>query len=240
MLRPLSTLLLCLLTAPLWAQDESLTDEFARMSAKERTRIAKKEVQEAEQDARYQEVMEQAETLFREQRYEEALELYQEARTLRPYNVYPKVKIQDLKVLIRQRDAAPGSEDRGPEKGTTGPPPAPSPVAGEERSAPTGTPATPVVVARTVPTTPPEHPPTRNIGSMERTPPAVRNEPVAPPVEGERIFREGRAVVVERVVVEEGRPLVWRKVFQPWGEVVHFRDGVAVPQRAWVEAFGPE
>ena len=54
--------------------DTSLTKEFADLSAKERNRIAKKEQSEAENDVAYQAVMNTAEALFREKRFEESLD----------------------------------------------------------------------------------------------------------------------------------------------------------------------
>ena len=48
--------------------------------------------------------MKQADAAFRAGRYEDALAAFHEARSIRPYNVYPKVKIQDLQALIKKQD----------------------------------------------------------------------------------------------------------------------------------------
>ena len=91
---------------PLLAQqdDKSLTDGFSKLSAKERTRIAEQENRDAEADTAYQRLMRQADLAFRQARYQDALGAFEEARARRPYNVYPKVKIQDLRALIRKKE----------------------------------------------------------------------------------------------------------------------------------------
>ena len=75
-------------------EDSSLTREFGHLSAKERARIAKQEVEDAAKDTRFQEAMVQAEALFQQKKYDDALAGYQGARALRPLNVYPTVKIR--------------------------------------------------------------------------------------------------------------------------------------------------
>ena len=101
----------CLLLAPGWtvpcvAQggDGSLTGDFKKLSPKERSKIAARETHEAAADSGYQDIMKQADAAFRAGRYEDALAAFHEARSIRPYNVYPKVKIQDLQALIKKQD----------------------------------------------------------------------------------------------------------------------------------------
>ena len=122
-------LLMLLRSSLLPAQrDSSLTSEFARMSAKERARIAREEGALAETDTAFQAAMRAGEEHFRAARYHEALDRYQRARNLRPHNVHPKVKIQDLQALLaRQGDGAwePGVEkpsstpEQAPQRGAT-------------------------------------------------------------------------------------------------------------------------
>jgi hypothetical protein len=92
------------------AQKQSLTTEFAGLSAKERTRLAKQEQEEAALDVEYQHLMEVADEFFRTRSYEQALVIYQTARKRRPLNVNPKVKIEDLMALLAQQK--PDSHDR--------------------------------------------------------------------------------------------------------------------------------
>lgn len=86
------------------AQNSSLTKDFAKLSAKERTKLAKQEIENAAKDARFIELMSNAESAFRARDYDEALGIYKEARHRRPLNVNPKVKIEDLEALIAQQN----------------------------------------------------------------------------------------------------------------------------------------
>ena len=241
-----SSLLFLLLLAAggLFAQDTSLTRDFARLNAKERARIAKQEQEGAATDAHYQQVMAQAEKAFQDQRFEDALQLFKEARAVRPYNVYPKVKIQDLQALLDKRAAAEAELERnvgpGPERPTgieAPPPPADTvPKAGTNALPETGGPA-PVVA--------PEQKPIavrtqREEIPVRPAPPSHAARPGDLPVDGveERVLREGRAVVLERRVTTGGHTEVYRRVSHPWGDVVHFKDGQPIPVRVWTETFG--
>ena len=97
------SLLIAMLTASGQKGDSSLTKDFPKLSSKERSRIAAKEVEESKKDDAYQLAMLNAERSFQQGRYEEALVFYESARALRPYNVYPKVKIEDLHALINKQ-----------------------------------------------------------------------------------------------------------------------------------------
>lgn len=263
----ISILISFVLTAalPLQAQsDSSLTREFERLDAKERARIAKQEQEAALTDTRFQEVMSAAEGLFRQQRYDEALLKYQEARGIRPYNVYPKVKIQDLQALIAKRNA-----EEAQAQALTQPPdpltvPAPAPpmllTVATSEAPPEVNGASSANVAAAVETTPSE--PARAVPKAV-APVSVRPKPAAPrttsasspaPASGpsqateakksgsmdgsqERTYVEGRAIVLERTLVSAGRSEVFRKVTHPWGQIVHFRDGIAISEREWKERF---
>lgn len=101
------------LIASIAAQDtaESLTDEFSRLSAKARTRLAKKEAAEATADVQFQNLMLGADSLFQIGEYYTSLDVYEQARTRRPLNVHPKVKIQDLQALIESEEGMNGELD---------------------------------------------------------------------------------------------------------------------------------
>jgi hypothetical protein len=201
---------------PIAAQrDSSLTRDFAKLSAKERSRIAREEQDAAAADAQFQSVMAEAEALFAQQRYEAALARYQEARRLRPYNVFPKVKIQDLEALIARQAKE--------QAGTVDPldPPKPDPPAR--------------LVAQPEPAL---AAPSREPVPAPKAEP-LRAEPAPNPSDWqERSWLEGRAVVLERVRTVEGHTETYRRVSHPWGQVVHFREGLAITEREWLEAFG--
>jgi len=235
-----STLLLSL--AGRAQPDSSLTPEFAGLSAKERARLAKKEVEEAAQDSRFQGVMAEAESFFKQQRYDESLAAFKQARSLRPLNVYPKVKIQDLQALIAKRDAA-ALEQKAQQKQeaeqSADPP--------EERSA--GTVAQQEAEAQVEAESPLKQPAKVQVDEVKRREPVALRKISAPAPEQamkgpdgmvESTFVEGRAIVLERRVVRSGVESVYRKVSHPWGQVVHFRDGVAISERQWADAFGAQ
>jgi len=213
------------------AQGQGLEGDFSTLSAKERSRIAKAEEDGASKDAQYQATMARAEELFREQRFDEALEQFLAARDLRPYNVYPRVKIQDLQALIAKRDAANAAQQEVPGS------PVEQPTPQQESIKPGPAPSPPDVAPRKPEERPSQH---GTVPAVERTKPAtsVSDTPSAPPADGERIYKEGRAVVVERSTKVEGKVAVFRKVTHPWGEVMYFKDGAAIPERVWTEVFG--
>ena len=206
-------------------QEEGLVRDFEKLSAKERARIAKEEQEAAAKDIGYQSVMTEAEELFRAQRFEASMAKFKEARALRPYNVYPKVKIQDLEALIAKRDAeaamVPSEKvEQPPDKmGST----APAKAVSEAATAP----VTPQIVE--VEPLPVVAPPKKVV------PRPVVREQDRPMEEGERIYKEGRSIVVERHVELDGRIVVFRKVSHPWGAVDHFRDGGPIPAHAYDE-----
>lgn len=242
-----TALIAWVLAASAMAQPDDLARDFEKLSAKERARIAKEEQEAARNDVGYQALMAQAEQLFQQSRYEEAVARYEEARVLRPYNVYPKVKIQDLQALIAKRDAA--KAEAPPPQAPEPDPPTPTdpkPAVEVPAQAPSrlviGAPAVqpaPEPISRPLPKTVP-----RPSTTPAASPAAVQERPspkvplVAPPelVEGERVYKEGRAVVMERSIAQEGHIVVYRKVTHPWGEVNHFKDGIAVPARVYEQA----
>jgi len=242
------------------AQDRgSLTAEFARMSAKERARIAAKETDEAAKDAAFQAVMARAEQAFREGRYDDALHGYEEARVMRPYNVYPKVKIEDLRVLIAKRAAAidtvpPAREDLPPAPHPVEEPPVPAVLnpgqeqlpdpSGPEKpriAAPVPEPVidvpVPVQIHLPEPTKEPPAPRPSAEPAPRNTSPDVIPQPM-PVADGmvERMYREGKAFVLERTITENGHSVVYKRVRHPYA-TFYFEDGQAVDERVWNARF---
>ena len=213
----------------------SLTDEFEGMSAKQRTQVAKQEQEDAANDPVFQKLMQEADSLARSRSYEAALDRYREARRQRPYNVRPKVRIQDLEDLIakaalEQADepipAVPEAIHVPDDVGS------PIPVEPEPRPE----------VMPVVDKAPESRPaPVRVVPA--RSEPAVRPaaaEP-APVLENglhERTLREGQAIVIERTVVMDGNTTIYRKVKHPWGAIYYFKDGEPVSERIWTESSG--
>ena len=211
----------------------SLTEQFPNMSAKERSRIAAKESEEADKDASYQDVMRSAELSFQEGRYEEAIQRYEEARAMRPYNVYPKVKIEDLRALMARQTAKPDTA-----------------VVVEEHALDPD-PATPAGAAVPDPV-PPTQPPveelvhTKDLDPETILEPAVEQGSVPDPVPAavkaadgviEQRYREGQAFVIERAVTVEGRLVKYKRVYHPYGQTFYFEDGLSVDERVWKARF---
>lgn len=229
--------------------DDSLTPDFAGKSAKERSRIAAKEEAEARADREFQQLMEEAERLFRAGDYDASLERFKEARSVRPYNVYPKVKIQDLQALIAKRDAARAEEPAQPLVPATK---VEQPNGAEAVTAPISAPAQ--VAPEAMPAPPPPRDEDRRPVQVAPKPLAVepRNRPV--PAEQphradvakrtlpdqpctERMFREGTFLITERSCTGPEGTDVYRRVLPRWGVPTHFLNGAAIPERMWHEAF---
>ena len=190
-------------------------------AAQLRARIAAKEADESKQDQAYQDIMQQAERSFQEGRYEVALSQYEKARALRPFNVFPKVKIEDLRALIAGKQ-----------------PPVPEPEVVEEHPVDhedTGSGALRVVE-------PPPAPPTPKVQEPVERVEAPREVEAMPKVKKadmhlERRYKEGHAFVIERVVTLDGRVVVYKRVYHQWGQVYYFEDGVSVDERVWKARF---
>lgn len=226
----IAVLVMASATAQAQAQaDSSLTREFGKLSAKERARIAKQEVEDAAKDERYQGVMAEAEGLFKDQRYDDALARFQEARRLRPLNVYPKVKIQDLQALIAKREE---SRTATAEERPSGLQERREPVDKEKAPDPVVLVEDQVRPAASAPERKRAVPP-----EVKPRPQPEMEEPMATEGMRERTFTEGRAIVLERELVRGGRMEVYRKVTHPWGQIVYFRDGATISERHWNEVF---
>lgn len=235
------------------AQENGLTSEFSRLSAKERTRLAREESEAALRDTAFQATMARAEGHFQARRYEAAMADYEHARAIRPLNVYPPVKIGDLRVLIAKRDAAieQARADSSARAATSAavrvqehaPPPA-SPA--EQAPVRTASPAPPDTAGQgrsvTAPKASAAPPPAR---PAPRTPVSVIPKEQAPaaavarePGIHEEQFKEGNAIVLQRTVTTPTEVHVYRKVTHPWGRTFHFLDGLPVDERAWTDRFG--
>ena len=211
----------------------SLTDDFEGMSAKQRSQVAKQEQEDAANDLVFQKLMHDADSLARSRSYEAALDRYRQARRQRPYNVRPKVRIQDLEDLIAKAAVEQAAEPVPPvpEVSLDVPEEVPAPMPVEQEPRPEVTPVTEAPGSRPVP---------------ERVVPAG-SEPAVRPAAAEptrvlenglheRTLREGQAIVIERTVVMDGNTTIYRKVKHPWGAIYYFKDGEPVSERIWTES----
>ncbi|MFT3885217.1 MAG: hypothetical protein QM724_07245 [Flavobacteriales bacterium] len=216
------------------AQDDpSLTKDFPHLSPKERSRIAARETAEAQEDQVYQAVMHEAEQAFQEGRYEDALAGYGKARVQRPYNIYPKVKIQDLQALLKRRaeeqaTAPPGEGEAVTEEPVPIAPPQPPPSPVAARPAGDGK-------ATKAPSEDAPSPAPQRQAQAAARPTEARTAP--PAGMEERCYRDGQAFVIERTIAVDGRRVVYKRVAHPHGQVFFFEDGISVSERVWNERF---
>lgn len=249
----LSMALVLQTTASAQSGEVVLTEEFSRLSAKERSRIAREEQDNAKLDHVYQGLMSSAESLFQLERYEEALVKYQEARALRPLNVYPPVKIQDIQALIQERDRKAAVMAREVNSPVEAPRPAMPEEAPEVVSPPppvvmaTGevpVPASVVVVpveepmrgstseGSVPPARPPREPEPAGVGPTDMV------TQVLPDGVRETRYMLGSSQVIEREVVAADRRVLYKRVAHHWGAIYYFQDGQPVDERVWRARFG--
>lgn len=75
--------------------------DFSELSAKQRIKIAEEEQVQAATDHTFQQEMELGHELFKQKHYLKAIRAYEQAQKKRPYNVYPKVKITDIELSMK-------------------------------------------------------------------------------------------------------------------------------------------
>ena len=218
----------------------SLSAEFEKMSPKERARVAREEQAASSSDPAYLAAMAQGETNFRNGDLDAAMVNYEDARRLRPLNVYPKVKIEDLRVLIRKREEELlAAKDSAPD-----PPRTPEPVVVIADERPIGK-----TEAATIKVVPVEQPasqmakrvdPVAKPKTTEIREAGPANTPVQKLPDGstENRYKQGNAEVTQITVTNNGRTTVYKRVAHKWGQVYWFQDGQAIDGRVWVERFG--
>ncbi|MEO8067643.1 MAG: hypothetical protein ABI599_08135 [Flavobacteriales bacterium] len=235
--KPSIALALLLAIAAPAQEDASLTKEFAGMSAKERSNLAKQELKEADHDEVFLGLMAQAETAFKAGHFEEARQHYADARARRPLNVYPKVKLEDLDAMIAKRAAEEAAKAIVVE----------APVVVPVAIAAPDTLRAPAIQHNAAPTpvVPPvaeEKAPAKKHVESPPAPPeekkTIADPAPVPLAEGERTYMEGNAKVLEITVSELKHLVVYKKVQHPWGQVYYFKDGESIAQRVWHERFG--
>jgi hypothetical protein len=200
-------------------------------------------------DPVFQALMSEAEQLFQQKNYDDALAVFKQARQARPYNVHPKVKIHDLEVLIKARNEAPSARASGNDPMIAAaiptPPVEPLSLPQMERTATKpdvvteAENRTPITERKPLPVQPRETPPNSERSGTSPGHVAASPAPAHPSLQrGERIYKEAGAVVIERTFEEDGRLVTYRKVIPPWGPPVHFKDGTPITIHGWEEVFG--
>lgn len=226
---------------PLTAQPD-----FSNLSSRQRIAIAEKEQVEAATDTQFQEYMDKGHDLFKDKHYLKAIRSYEKAQDQRPYNVYPKVKITDIELSMKDTlEILRAAEQKDLES--------------QERQKADPSPKTPDYNEET------QEERIQKIDDWERKERerrmAERERKNSPRDEvqstggdvqqigleeyqiqlakkypsgvTEETFTEGNKTIVKRVVVRDGKGNEYKRVEHSWGGVFFFKNGDAVTDRVW-------
>jgi len=232
----------------------ALAQDFASLSPKERIAAAEREEVEAAQDASYMQMMQQGHELFKKRHYLKAIHKYEDARTQRPLNVYPKVIIADIELSMKDTLTT----LRAVEKLELEKPQLPEPPKADTEK-----------VAEPKPIDIPKETPKQRLEKVEKweaeerrkleqarqqqneTKPAVAETAKGdvpkmsvadyqkelaqkyPKGITEEISTEGNKTITKRIVVSGETGNEYKKVVHNWGGVFFFKNGESVTERVW-------
>lgn len=217
------------------------------LSPKERFKIAEQEKIEAATDVAFQQHMSDGHNFFTKKHYLKAIRSYEKAAEKRPYNVYPKVKISDIELSMKDTLEILREAEKQEEKRRDEARPLPEPTKQEEKL--------PETMEETV----------NRLDEWEenerRKREAERERQKETPVETismegdvpqmsmdqyrqelgnsypsgitETITEEGNKKITTRIVVKDGKGDEYKKVEHNWGGIFYFKNGDAVTERVW-------
>lgn len=225
-------------------------NDLDEMSTKERIRIAETEKIEAATDAQFQQYMSTGHDLFSEKHYLKAIRSYEKAAEARPYNVYPKVKIADIELSMKDTLEvlrAAEKEEIKREK--------PKPQKPETAEADEKLPETPKETMNRLDNwekkerqklesqrenkkkekeqTQPTQPVSGDVQTMSIEDYRIELAETFPSGITESETEQGNKVITTRVVVHDGKGDEYKKVVHNWGGVFYFKNGDAVTERVW-------
>ncbi|HKK39820.1 MAG TPA: hypothetical protein VJ949_10410 [Cryomorphaceae bacterium] len=225
-------------------------NDLDKMSTKERIRIAETEKIEAATDAQFQQYMSKGHDLFSERHYLKAIRSYEKAAEARPYNVYPKVKIADIELSMKDTLEILRAAEKEEIKKEKPKPELPETAETEEKL-----PETPKeTMDRLDKWEEKEREKLENRRENEKT--EKEQAQPTPPKSGdvqtmsiedyrielaetfprgitESVSEQGNKVITTRVVVHDGKGDEYKKVVHNWGGVFFFKNGDAVTERVW-------
>ncbi len=220
--------------------------EFSKMSAKQRIAIADKEQVEAATDATFQNHMQLGHDLFREKHYLKAIRAYESAQSKRPYNVYPKVKISDIEMsmkdtlaVLRKAEAEQQPNMRQKEEAQAPPKTDMVDESKEERMQRLNEWEQNERSRREKEREKAEKAPeqvSQQGGDVVKLSLEDYQKELAekyPSGITEEQLTEGNKTVIRRIVVREGKGDEYRRVEHNWGGVFYFKNGEAVTDRVW-------
>jgi len=213
-------------------------DDWSKLSAKQKIKIAKKEQKAAKKDPEYLKLMDDALLLFQEGKYDEAITKYQAAHKRRPDNVYPVVMLEDIEVALNlpvedqteitteaiEIEAIPEIEEEITD----------TKVEIQQNDAQKETVEPEVIVLpkevekpATV-TRPSQH------AEQTTTRTQVQREYLNDGIYKDS-FKEGNADVEQVKIVEKGVETVYRKVSHPWGAIYYFKGEDSISEKEWID-----
>lgn len=240
-LRYIAVTVAMLSACPLVAQND-----FSNLSSRQRIAIAEKEQVEAATDSQFQDYMDAGHDLFKSKHYLKAIRAYEKAQEKRPYNVYPKVKITDIELSMKdtlevlraaeekdletrkEQKAQPQQEKDEPSEETK-----------EERLQKIDD-WERKERERRMAERERENKPREEVqsagGDVRQVSLEEYQKQLAekyPSGVTEETYAEGNKTIVKRVVVRDGKGNEYKRVEHSWGGVFFFKNGDAVTDRVW-------
>ena len=227
-----------------------------KLSPEERIELAERENMEASTDPTFLNLMDQAHQLFRERHYLKAIRAYESAQQARPNNVYPKVKIADIELSMKDTLAQLRAEEKREQQNNAQAfqlPEREQPKARNleaeqqqeaerlklveqwERGIRGNTPDPPKQEEQ-----PHAKPQNTNADVVQLTEDDMQRELAEnyPPGITERVYQDGSRKVTSRVVVKDGKGNEYKKVEHGWGGRFYFKNGSPISEGTWQqEAF---
>jgi len=225
-------------------------EDLKDMSARERIRVAENEKIAAATDAEFQQYMSTGHELFSDRHYLKAIRSYEKAAEVRPYNVYPKVKITDIELSMKDTleilRAAEKEEIKKEE-----PKPKEPEIAEDEEKLPETQEQTMERLNKW------EEKERQKLASQRDNKKTKKEQPQPSQTQSgdvqsmsiedyrkelgetfpsgitETVTEEGNKIITKRVVVHDGKGDEYKKVVHNWGGIFFFKNGNAVTERVW-------
>lgn len=225
-------------------------DDLTKLSAKERIRIAEQEKIQAATDAQFQQYMSEGHDFFSDKHYLKAIRSYEKAAESRPYNVYPKVKIADIELSMKDTLEILRAAEKEEIKKDPPKPKEPEIAEVEEKL-----PETPKETVDRLDEW--EEKERKKLKQQRKNEETEKEEPQpSPSLSGdvqsmtiedyrkelaetfpsgitETVTEEGNKVITKRIIVKDGKGDEYKKVVHNWGGIFFFKNGDAVTERVW-------
>lgn len=232
-------------------------DNFAELSSKERITIAAKEEKEANNDEKFQSLMQDGHLLFKDKHYLKAIHSYETAQERRPYNVYPKVIIADIELSMKDTlETLRATEKAESQKEKLDKTEKPAEVKNEQK------PEDPKPESEEERRAKQEKWENQERAKLERQRELEKQRENEKPAEiqmagdvvqlstddlkkelgqkyadgiTEEMTTEGNKTIIKRIVVSNGLGNEYKKVVHGWGGIFYFKNGEAVTERVWIQ-----